>query len=68
MVVRLEAMKSASLPGSVMFARQRLQIVGQQRRQRHDLLEVALDVPLQRINLEVIFVAQDFVCHASLQP
>ena len=43
--------------------RQRLQIVGEQRRQRHDLLEVALDVALERINLEVILIAQDFVCH-----
>ena len=38
-------------------AGERLQIVGQQRRQRHDLLEVALDVPLQRVDLEVILVA-----------
>ena len=40
---------------------ERLQIVGQQRRQRHDLLEVALDVPLQRVDLEMILVAQALV-------
>ena len=38
--------------------RERLQVVGQQRRQRDDLLEVALDVALQRVDLEVILVAQ----------
>ena len=38
---------------------QRLQVVRQQRRQRHHLLEVALDVALQRVDLEVILVAQD---------
>ena len=41
--------------------RQRLQIVGEQRRQRHDLLEVALDIALERVDLEVILVAQDLV-------
>ena len=41
--------------------RQRLQIVGQQRRQRDDLLEVALDVALQRVDFEVILVAQHLV-------
>ena len=40
---------------------QRLQVVGQQRRQRDDLLEVALDVALQRVDLEVILVAQALV-------
>ena len=37
---------------------ERLQVVGQQRRQRDDLLEVALDVALQRVDLEVVLVAQ----------
>ena len=37
---------------------ERLQIVGQQRRERHHLLEVALDVALQRVDLEVVLVAQ----------
>ena len=41
--------------------RQRLQIVGQQRRQRDHMLEVGLDVPLQRVDLEPIFVAHDVV-------
>ena len=36
---------------------ERLQIVGQQRRQRHDLLEAALDVAQQRVDLEMILVA-----------
>ena len=36
--------------------RQRLQIVGQQRRQRHDLLEVRLDVAQQRVDLEAVRV------------
>ena len=36
--------------------RQRLQVVGEQRRQRHDLLEVALDVAQQRVDLEAIVV------------
>ena len=36
----------------------RLQIVGEQRRQRDDLLEVALDVAQQRVDLEVVVVAQ----------
>ena len=36
--------------------RQRLQIVGQQRRQRDDLLEVRLDVARQRVDLEPIGV------------
>ena len=49
-------MKSASRPGSVMFDGQRLQIVGQQRRQRHDLLEVRLDVARQRVDLEAVGV------------
>ena len=38
--------------------RQRLQVVGEQRRERDDLLEVALDVALQRVDLEVVLVAQ----------
>ena len=37
--------------------RQRLQVVRQQRRQRHDLLEAGLDVPLQRVDLEAILGA-----------
>ena len=41
--------------------RQRLQIVGQQRRQRDDMLEVGFDVPLQRVDLESIFVAHHVV-------
>ena len=68
MVVRLEAMKSASLPGSVMLDDERLQVVGQQRRQRHDLLEVALDVALQRIDLEMILVAQQLVGRGDRGP
>ena len=40
---------------------ERLQVVGQQRRQRHHLLEVALDVALQRVDLEVVLVAQHLV-------
>ena len=42
-------------------AGQRLQVVGQQRRQGHHLLEVALDVALQGIDLEVVRLAQDVV-------
>ena len=42
-------------------AGERLQVVGQERRQRHDLLEVALDVALQRVDFEVILVAEDLV-------
>ena len=38
--------------------RERLQIVGEQRRQRDDLLEVALDVALQGVDLEVVFVTK----------
>ena len=37
--------------------RQRLQVVRQQRRQRDDLLEAGLDVPLQRVDLESILGA-----------
>ena len=37
---------------------ERLQIVGHQRRQRHDLLEVRLDVALQRVDLEAVFVLE----------
>ena len=37
---------------------ERLQVVGHQRRQRHDLLEVRLDVALQRVDLEAVFVLQ----------
>ena len=40
--------------------RERLQVVGQQRRQRHHLLEVRLDVALQRVDFEAVFVAGDF--------
>ncbi len=40
--------------------RQRLQIVGQQRRQRHHLLEVRLDVAQQRVDLEVVGVVDGF--------
>ena len=36
---------------------ERLEVVGQQRRQRDDLLEIALDVALERVDLEVILVA-----------
>ena len=35
---------------------ERLQIVGQQRRQRHDLLEVRLDVARERVDLQPIGV------------
>ena len=38
--------------------RQRLQIVGQQRRQRHDLLEIRLDVTQQRVDLQTIVVTE----------
>ena len=54
MVVRLEAMKSVRRPGSVILAGERLQIVGEQRRQRHDLLEVRLDIAQQRVDLEAV--------------
>ena len=37
---------------------QRLQVVGQQRRQRHDLLEVGLDVAQQRVDLEAVGVVE----------
>ena len=57
-VVRLDAMKSASLPGIGDVGGQRLEVVRQERRERHDLLKVALDVPLQRVDLEVILVAE----------
>ncbi len=46
--------------------RQRLQVVRHQRRQRHNLLEVGLDVPLQRVDLEVVFVLQDLRCFGRL--
>jgi hypothetical protein len=36
---------------------ERLQVVGEQRRQRDDLLEIALDVALERIDLELVAVA-----------
>jgi hypothetical protein len=39
--------------------RQRLQVVRQDRRQRHDLLEVGLDVALQRVDLELASVSPD---------
>ena len=42
-------------------AGERLEIVGQERRERDDLLEVALDVALQGVDFEVIFVAEEFV-------
>ena len=51
-------MKSASLLGIGDVGGERLEIVGQQRRQRDDLLEIALDVALERVDLEVILVAQ----------
>ena len=54
-------MKSASRPGLGDVHRQRLQVVGQQRRQRDDVLEVGLDVPLQRVDLEAIFLADGVV-------
>ena len=44
-------------------AGERLEIVGQQRRQRDDLLEIALDVALQRVDFQVIFVAEHLVGH-----
>ena len=47
-------MKSARRPGSVMFVGQRLQVVRQQRRQRDHLLEVRLDVPQQRVDLQAV--------------
>ena len=34
-----------------------LEVVGQQRRERHDLLKIGLDVPQQRVDLEPILVA-----------
>ena len=37
---------------------ERLQVVRQQRRERHHLLEIALDVALQRVDLEAVLVAQ----------
>ena len=37
--------------------RERLQVVRHQRRQRHDLLEVGLDVALERVDLELVLVA-----------
>ena len=37
---------------------ERLQIVGEQRRQRHDLLEVRLDVAQQRVDLEAVGVVE----------
>ena len=40
--------------------RQRLQIVGQQRRERHHLLEVRLDVARQRVDLEPVGVVGVF--------
>jgi hypothetical protein len=40
--------------------RQRLQIIGHQRRQRDDLLEVRLDVALQRIDLEPVGFLEPF--------
>jgi hypothetical protein len=44
---------------------ERLQVVGHQRRQRHDLLEVRLDVALQRVNLEPVFFLQHLGCFAD---
>jgi len=42
------------------IGRERLQIVREHRRQRHDVLKIALDVALERIDLEMILFAQDF--------
>ncbi len=53
-------MKSASAARLGDVRRQRLQVVGHQRRQRDDLLEVRLDVALQRVDLEPVTVAQQF--------
>ena len=41
-----------------MFDGERLQVVGHQRRQRDDLLEVGLDVALQRVDLELSVVLE----------
>ena len=60
MVPRLEAMKSARRPGLGDVDGERLQVVRHQRRQRHDLLEVRLDVALQRVDLEFVLVADHF--------
>ena len=59
-VVRLDAMKSASRPGVGDVRRERRQVVGQHRRQLHDLLEVRADVALQRVDFERVGVADDF--------
>ena len=40
---------------------QRLQLVGEQGGKGHDLLEVVLDVPLQRVDLEAIVVGHDLL-------
>ena len=37
---------------------ERLQVVREQRRKRHDLLEVRLDVPLHRVDLEAVVVGR----------
>ena len=42
-------------------AGERLQVIREQRRQGNDALEVALDVALERVDLEVVLVAQQFV-------
>ena len=48
------------LPGLGRVSRKRLQIVGQQGRQGHDLLKVVLDVPLERVDLKAILVLGNF--------
>ena len=55
-----EAMKSASRPGSVMFVASVCRSSDEQRRQRHDLLEVRLDVARQRVDLEPVGVVGVF--------
>ena len=64
-----DAMKSARRPGFGDIGRQRLQIVGQQRRQRHDLLEIRLDIAGERVDLETVGVVGVFggLLHAGSQ-
>ena len=47
-------------PGIGNVGRQRLQVVREQRRERHDTLKVGLDVPEQRINFETIIITDLF--------
>ena len=57
MVLRLDAMKSASLPASEMFSASVCRSSDSRGDSGHDLLEVRLDVPLEGVDLELVGLA-----------